>query len=235
MSTPGGRPRRGRALLAALAVTVVLAGTGVTVALLNGNDDTETGAQPSATDSSSATPSDGPSRGTVDLSDDADAKGKDDKKSANPSEQSKEKDEKETEASASPSKDTSGVTTGGGGAGGSDTSGGSTSGGTTGGTTGGETPQESSCVSIGGGKYNCTIWRTAKSYTAAGTEVGVLNAGTNYFYCQQNLGRRETYDEWTNVWWAKTDDDNGNTDVFVSDVYIKGGENDAPVPGLPVC
>ena len=34
---------------------------------------------------------------------------------------------------------------------------------------------------------------------------------------------------------AKTDDDSGNTDVYVSDVYIKGGNNDEPVPGLPVC
>ncbi len=63
----------------------------------------------------------------------------------------------------------------------------------------------------------------------------MLNAGTNYFYCQQNLGRRETSGQWTNVWWARTDDDSGNTGVFVSDVYIKGGENDKPVPGLPVC
>ena len=59
----------------------------------------------------------------------------------------------------------------------------------------------------------------------------MLNAGTNYFYCQQNLGRRETSGQWTNVWWAKTDDDSGNTNVFVSDVYIKGGDNDEPVPG----
>lgn len=65
--------------------------------------------------------------------------------------------------------------------------------------------------------------------------MGTLNAGTNYFYCQQNLGRRETYGQWTNVWWAKTDDDSGNANVFVSDVYIKGGDNDQPVPGLPVC
>ncbi|MFG2129392.1 protein kinase [Streptomyces sp. NPDC048751] len=93
----------------------------------------------------------------------------------------------------------------------------------------------SSCTSIGAGKYNCRLSRTAKSYTASGTEVGVLNAGTNYFYCQRNLGRRETYGAWTNVWWAKTDDDSGNTDVYVSDVYIKGGYNDSPVPGLPVC
>jgi hypothetical protein len=70
---------------------------------------------------------------------------------------------------------------------------------------------------------------------AAAHRAGVLNAGTNYFYCQQNLGRRETYGKWTNVWWAKTDDDSGNTNVFVSDVYLKGGDNNAPLPGLPVC
>ncbi|WAZ19767.1 protein kinase [Streptomyces cinnabarinus] len=92
-----------------------------------------------------------------------------------------------------------------------------------------------SCHAIGGGKYNCDVWRTATSYTADGTEVGVLGSGTNYFYCQQNLGRRETYGEWTNVWWAKTDDDSGNADVWVSDVYVRGGDNDGPVPGLPVC
>ncbi|MER6671687.1 protein kinase [Streptomyces sp. NPDC000983] len=93
----------------------------------------------------------------------------------------------------------------------------------------------SACHPIGGGKYSCRLSRTAKSYTADGTEVGVLRAGTNYFYCQANLGRRETYREWTNVWWARTDDDSGNSDVYVSDVYIPGGDNDEPVPGLPIC
>jgi hypothetical protein len=97
------------------------------------------------------------------------------------------------------------------------------------------TPSAASCVSIGDGKYNCHLSRTVDTYTASGTAVGVLKAGANYFYCQQNLGRRETYGQWTNVWWAKTDDDSGNTGVFVSDVYIKGGDNDEPVPGLPVC
>ncbi len=54
-------------------------------------------------------------------------------------------------------------------------------------------------------------------------QVGTLNAGTNYFYCQANLGRRETYGKWTNVWWAKTDDDSGNSGVYVSVVYLTGG------------
>ncbi len=85
------------------------------------------------------------------------------------------------------------------------------------------------------GKYDCTVWRTATTYWSDGRQAGVLNAGKNYFSCQANLGRRETSGEWTNVWWAKTDDDSGNVDVWVSDVYLQGGDNDAPVPGLPVC
>ncbi|MFJ1668799.1 serine/threonine-protein kinase [Streptomyces bottropensis] len=238
VSPTGGRgPRKGRALLAAVAATVVLAASGATVALLNGDDDAKKGARTSADAPADGTPSPGRSRGTVDLSDDTGAKGngegEDDEAAASPSEKAKDTDDKETEASASPSKNGSAGTTGG--SGGAETSGGSTGGGTTGGTSGGATEEAPVCHSIGGGKYNCTVWTTAKSYTASGTEVGVLKQGTNYFFCQQNLGRRETSGEWTNVWWAKTDDDSGNTDVYVSVVYVQGGDNDAPVPGLPVC
>ncbi|MFF7414058.1 serine/threonine-protein kinase [Streptomyces lydicus] len=114
------------------------------------------------------------------------------------------------------------------------TSGGSGGGGT-GGSGGDPTPAPSSCVSVGGGKTNCDVWRTANSYTASFQQAGHLNMGTNYFYCQANLGRRETYGKWTNVWWAKTDDDSGNAGVYVSVVYLKGGGNDQPVPGLPTC
>ncbi|WP_326806537.1 protein kinase [Streptomyces sp. NBC_01775] len=91
------------------------------------------------------------------------------------------------------------------------------------------------CHSKGGGKYDCQVWRSATSYDAGHQPVGKLNAGTNYFYCQTKLSHRETYGRWTNVWWAKTDDDSGNRNVYVSDVYVKGGDNDKPVPGLPVC
>ncbi|MFF6777179.1 protein kinase [Streptomyces sp. NPDC012637] len=106
-----------------------------------------------------------------------------------------------------------------------------------GGSGGGTSPSPASggCTSRGGGKYDCQVWRTEKTYRHDGGEMGVLNAGTNYFYCQVNLGRRETYGSWTNVWWARTDDDSGNTNVYFSVVYIKGGDNDRPVPGLPVC
>ncbi|MFZ3597901.1 serine/threonine-protein kinase [Streptomyces sp. BH104] len=101
----------------------------------------------------------------------------------------------------------------------------------------GESPSASSpaCTHIGGGKSNCRVWRAATSYDSRHRPVGTIRPGTNYFYCQAKLTRRETYGEWTNVWWAKTDDDSGNAGVFVSDVYLTGGRNDQPVPGLAAC
>ncbi|WP_369193944.1 hypothetical protein [Streptomyces djakartensis] len=39
---------------------------------------------------------------------------------------------------------------------------------------------------------------------------------------------------WANTWWAETDDDGGR-DLRGSDVYVEGGDSDAPVPGLPYC
>ncbi|MFG2893382.1 protein kinase [Streptomyces sp. NPDC048248] len=125
--------------------------------------------------------------------------------------------------------------TSGGSDGGSDTTGGGGDGGGTSGGGGGDPTEGPSCVGIGGGKANCQVWRTATSYTDSFQQVGTLNAGTNYFYCQANLGRRETYGKWTNVWWAKTDDDSGNSGVYVSVVYLTGGRNDQPVPGLRTC
>ncbi|MFF3975359.1 protein kinase [Streptomyces sp. NPDC001828] len=100
---------------------------------------------------------------------------------------------------------------------------------------GGSAPPAGSCAPIAGGKYNCQVWRAAKSIRPNGAAAGVLNTGTNYFYCQSDLGRRETYGKWTNTWWARTDDDSGNTNVYVSVVYLKGGDNNQPVPGLKTC
>ncbi|MEU2421278.1 protein kinase [Streptomyces sp. NPDC007851] len=91
------------------------------------------------------------------------------------------------------------------------------------------------CRSAGAGTYTCEVRSAAKSYTASGTKAGKVHPGAHAFYCQADLGRRETHGRWTNVWWARTDDDNGNTGVYISDVYIEGGDDDEPVPGLPVC
>jgi tRNA A-37 threonylcarbamoyl transferase component Bud32 len=222
--------RKARVLLAAAAVTVVLAAAGTTVALLGDSGDAgDSGGKDTAARTGTAGAGTGSSEpGGADDGSNAprstpqgDDKGKD--PSAKPG--GKKAPEPTGRATTSaPAKPT---------------------GGATGGATGGETPDGAAsdgpttpapvCHPIGGGKYNCHVWKTADSYTASGAKAGILNAGTNYFYCQQNLGRRETSGEWTNVWWAKTDDDSGNTDVWFSDVYIKGGDNDAPVPGLPLC
>ncbi|MGW1622571.1 protein kinase domain-containing protein [Streptomyces sp. NPDC002172] len=92
------------------------------------------------------------------------------------------------------------------------------------------------CQSAGDGTYTCQVRSGgAKSYTADGVKVGRVGQGAHSFSCQVDLGRRETHGQRTNVWWAETDDDKGNTGVYISDVYIKGGGNDEPLPGLPVC
>ncbi|MET8684922.1 serine/threonine-protein kinase [Streptomyces sp. NPDC004732] len=228
------RPKRGRALLAAVAVAVVLAATGVTVAVLNGKEDKTSQAREETDPGGAGSNDDDGSRGPLG----------DESKRPKPSGQG---DEKPRKPHTKPSGDTEDADKGDDGGKGdkdsSDRDGDKSKDGgktptrpdpTTKPTEGGSAP-DPVCHPAGGGKYNCQVWRSASSYTAGGAQVGTLNAGTNYFYCQQNLGRRETSGRWTNVWWAKTDDDSGNTNVFVSDVYLKGGENDKPLPGLPVC
>nr|WP_329244513.1 serine/threonine-protein kinase [Streptomyces sp. NBC_01478] len=223
---PPAAPRRNaRILIAAAVVAVVLAGAGVFVARMVNSGDSKATSQPSLSAPAGDVVGPASPTGPTDGHRSADAKptGQGDDGAQAPTQQDTGKGESTTEGQAPGAAPTK-----------SEVGGGSAP------TTGGATPSSSSsatpaCQSIGGGKYNCQVWRSAKSYTASGTEVGVLGAGTNYFFCQQNVGRRETYGQWTNVWWAKTDDDSGNTDVYVSDVYIKGGGNDEPVPGLPVC
>ncbi|MEU1314776.1 serine/threonine-protein kinase [Streptomyces tibetensis] len=211
--------RKARVLLAAAAVTVVLAAAGTAIALLSDDSGGKgTGPRTGAVgaDGGSSKPS-GPDDGSnaPRSTEQGDAE---DRASSGKTAAPKDPEPTGRETTPAPGKSTPRATAGGG---------------TTPG--GGSTTPAPACHAVGGGKYNCQVWKTAGSYTASGTKAGILNAGTNYFYCQRNLGRRETSGEWTNVWWAKTDDDSGNTNVWVSDVYIKGGDNDAPVPGLPVC
>ncbi|MEJ8646785.1 serine/threonine-protein kinase [Streptomyces sp. MS1.AVA.3] len=247
------RARR-RVLLAAAAVLAVLAaGGGVTYALVGGSPSgtiADSG-QPSAQPAGPGTPSAAADKGGAKADGAADGKDRDKGKSegqaqdggksAAPSDSDRasgggaSKEPKPVGADGSSGGDGSaqGGTDGGSGAGGDQ---GGASGGSGGGSGGGGAPtQGPSCAAIGGGKANCEVWRAASSYTSSFQQVGTLNSGTNYFYCQAKLGRRETYGKWTNVWWAKTDDDSGNSGVYVSVVYLKGGANDQPVPGLPTC
>ncbi|MEV5974140.1 protein kinase [Streptomyces sp. NPDC051921] len=235
-----GRKRSG-ALVAAAVAAVLLVGGGVTYALLDRDGGTEQ--EQLADGQSPASPGADPGRvldpgapgGQKTASGTPSA-------SADPSKDGAKPSGKPTPSPSTPSK----APVPGGAAGGTTTGG--SSGGSTGGSSGGgggstatggggtsPKPATGGCTSQGGGKYDCQVWRTEKTYRHDGGEMGILNAGTNYFYCQVDLGRRETYGQWTNIWWARTDDDSGNTNVYFSVVYLKGGGNDQPIPGLPIC
>ncbi|AZM50193.1 serine/threonine protein kinase [Streptomyces sp. WAC 06738] len=242
--------------VAAAAAAVLLAGGGVTYALAGG-DEGEPAAREETEEPAAEVVS--PSPGKGDEGKERDGKGEKEEKDGK-DDTGGEENGPAVDGDGSPAEEEgaagggTGGTDGGGDGGADDGSGGSGSGGgstgdgsgggsgggdaggsTSGGGTGGGSAPDPSCTPIGGGKYNCEVWRTASSYDAAHNPVGTLYAGTNYFFCQEKKSYRETSGEWTNVWWGKTDDDSGNAGVWVSVVYIKGGANDAPVPGLPVC
>ncbi|AYG84346.1 Serine/threonine-protein kinase PrkC [Streptomyces hundungensis] len=233
---PEARPSdgrgRGRVLVAAGVAAVVLAGAGVGYALLD-REDTSGGGQQAVGAARSAAPgaSDDPGDaarlgGTADApsgSPKASPSGSPSGAGAKPSASGSPAKGDDAKGAAGRTPDAKKNTPSASGPGGP------------GGAGGGAAPPAGSCQPIAGGKVNCQVWRSAKSIRQDGTAAGVLNAGTNYFYCQTNLGRRETYGKWTNTWWARTDDDSGNTNVYVSVVYVKGGANDEPVPGLKPC
>ncbi|MFE9120336.1 serine/threonine-protein kinase [Streptomyces sp. NPDC007172] len=225
---------RGKALIAATAAAVVLIGGGAAYALL-GHDDAEAGAH-AAGATNGAAPGAADDRvgaaglGTAGPSAQATPNSPTPQASSSTKPPAKDDPAKGAKpgAPADPKKNTPNTPATGGTAGTAGT-------GDKGAEGGGSAPPAGSCAPIAGGKFNCQVWRAAKSIRQNGAAAGVLNTGTNYFYCQTDLGRRETYGKWTNTWWARTDDDSGNTNVYVSVVYLKGGDNNQPVPGLKTC
>jgi len=241
---------RSRALVAAAVAAVVLAGAGVTYAVVGqggeNNGARADGGSGTGSAASGSQQQDGKGAGGKSQDGDRYPSGRDDDKTgpgAAAGNSSGGDDGKVTQGgggSQGADGGTGGLDSGGsapgagGGTGGADGGGGSATGGAdaSGGGAPGPLPV---CNAKGGGKFDCSVWKTATSYNGAHKPVGKLNAGTNYFFCQKKLAHRETSGRWTNVWWAKTDDDSGNAKVFVSVVYIRGGNNNEPVPGLPTC
>ena len=80
------------------------------------------------------------------------------------------------------------------------------------------------------------VWHTAPSYYggSGGRTGGYLYAGRNYFYCQA-VGDEYSALGYHNNWWLYTDDDSGHRNVWVNAVYVSGGGNDQPIPGVPRC
>ncbi|MEV0114460.1 hypothetical protein AB0H77_14585 [Streptomyces sp. NPDC050844] len=59
--------------------------------------------------------------------------------------------------------------------------------------------------------------------------TGQVGPGTVDAVCQAP-GGSVSYGSYYNYWWAQLDDGS-----WVSDVFISGGNNDEPVPGIPYC
>ncbi|QEU94170.1 hypothetical protein [Streptomyces kanamyceticus] len=59
--------------------------------------------------------------------------------------------------------------------------------------------------------------------------TGQVGPGTVEAVCQA-AGGSVSYGSYYNFWWAQLDDGS-----WISDVFISGGNNDEPVPGIPYC
>ncbi|WP_086826496.1 serine/threonine-protein kinase [Streptomyces sp. NRRL B-24572] len=275
----GAKPRRGNVLVAAAVAAVLLAGGGITYALMDhdsgaqaagetpqdgdrggaatGGDagrvlDPGSSAAPSGRPSGSATPSAGPTpsgresgaaAGGAPATDGPGSDGSDPGSAAGGS-----------EAGGAGSDTASGASGGGGGTkdpgttdGGTATAGGtsSTTGGTstTGGSSGGgttaapttEAPPPASGCTASGSSATCQVVRSATTTRYDGGEMGTVGAGPHTFYCQVDLDRTETYGGTTSRWFARTDDDSGNTNVYLSVLHLSGGAGGGPVAGLRIC
>lgn len=96
-------------------------------------------------------------------------------------------------------------------------------------------PASGGCTARSDGKFDCDVWTYAPSYYQNNVATGGgLHAGVNYFYCQAT-GSEVHLNSYQNNWWALTDDDNGHKNVWVNVVYLSGGSNDQPEPGLRNC
>ncbi|MER5203409.1 protein kinase [Streptomyces sp. NPDC002825] len=118
--------------------------------------------------------------------------------------------------------------------GGTSTTGGSSGGGTTAAPTT-EVPPPSSGCTASGSSATCQVVRSAITTRYDGGEMGTVGAGPHAFYCQVDLDRTETYGGSTSRWFARTDDDSGNTNVYLSVLHLSGGAGGGPVAGLRVC
>ncbi|MEU8761369.1 serine/threonine-protein kinase [Streptomyces sp. NPDC048659] len=115
------------------------------------------------------------------------------------------------------------------------TSGARPSGGATAATTTAAPPPAVSGCAASGSSATCQVVRSAVTKRYDGGEMGSLGAGPHVFYCQVDLDHSESYGGQSSRWWARTDDDSGNTNVYVSVLHLRGGAGGGPVDGLRVC
>jgi hypothetical protein len=96
-------------------------------------------------------------------------------------------------------------------------------------------PAANACTDAGGGTYGCTVVKVANSFDDDRNKVGLVYKGTHTFYCQADLGISRTRAGVTSTWWAKTDDDSGNSGVWITVTVVGGAVDSTPLSGLPTC
>ncbi|MFF0474755.1 serine/threonine-protein kinase [Streptomyces sp. NPDC004284] len=98
-----------------------------------------------------------------------------------------------------------------------------------------QAPPPASGCTASGSTATCQVVRSATTTRYDGGEMGTVGAGPHSFYCQVDLDHGETYGGVTSRWFARTDDDSGNTNVYLSVLHLSGGGGGGPVAGLRVC
>ncbi|MGH3693498.1 MAG: RICIN domain-containing protein [Pseudonocardiaceae bacterium] len=96
-------------------------------------------------------------------------------------------------------------------------------------------PGSGGCTEVSGanGFYTCAITQTAPTYLAGATEPnGTMRAEQRAFRCQSD-GSAYSVGNRANSWWAWIGI--GNFGVWIPVVFLAGGPDNGPEPGLPVC
>ncbi|MGH3415068.1 MAG: serine/threonine-protein kinase [Actinocrinis sp.] len=92
------------------------------------------------------------------------------------------------------------------------------------------------CETFAPGQFKCAVGSDhGAPVFAAGTldQIGSVGGGPQRFYCQSS-GAEYSNNAFRNHWWAWTRSDQGDWG-WVNAVYLAGGDNDSPEPGLPYC
>ncbi|MET9678598.1 serine/threonine protein kinase, partial [Streptomyces sp. NPDC006482] len=86
-----------------------------------------------------------------------------------------------------------------------------------------------------GSSATCQVVRSATTTRYDGGEMGTIGAGPHVFHCQVDLDHSESYGGVSSRWFARADDDSGNTNVYFSVLNLAGGASGGPVEGLRIC
>lgn len=83
--------------------------------------------------------------------------------------------------------------------------------------------------------YASDTWTHWEPNADASTHAGELYAGVSYFYCWTEGAFYTRWDGRGDNIWLLTDDDTGNSGVWVSDVYLSDHDWEIDTSVLPAC